>query len=113
MTENKKLDSFFWGGVLVWAGLVFGGEAMGILPQIGRVSEWSWVFLGAGLLSVILNLISQSSDVYENPTSSDWVWGGIFIFIGAGGFTTMKISWPLIIILVGVAMLVNAFYRRD
>ena len=112
MNESKKLDAYFWGVVLVWAGLVFGGEAMGLLPQIGDASSWSWVFLGAGLLSVVLNVISLSSDAFENPSTSDWVWGGIFILIGIGGFTALPISWPLIFILVGGAMLVNAFIRR-
>lgn len=112
MNENKKLDTYFWGGVLLWAGLVFGGEALGILPQIGSADSWSWVFLGAGLLSVALNLVSLSSEVYEDPSTWDWVWGVIFLLIGVGGFTTLDISWPIILILVGVAMLVKAFFRR-
>jgi len=99
--------------VLVLAGLVFGGDAAGLLPQIGSASTWSWVFLGAGLLSLALNVISLSSDAFEKSSTRDWVWGGIFILLGVGGFTTLNISWPLIIILVGIAMLANAFFKRD
>jgi len=113
MNENKKLDAIFWGAVLVWAGLVFGGEAMGMLPQFGSADPWSWIFLGAGVLSLALNFFSQSSDAYEDPSTSDWVWGGIFLIIGVGGFIKIDISWPLIIILVGAVMLVNAFISRD
>jgi len=86
---------------------------MGLLPQIGNASAWNWVFLGAGLLSLALNFISLSSDSFKKPSNSDWVWGGIFILIGIGGFTTLPISWPLIFILVGALMLVNAFIRRE
>ena len=113
MKDSKKLDSYFWGGVLLWAGLVFGGEAMGLLPQIGNATGWSWVFLGAGLLSIALNLVSLASETFEDPTTWDWIWGVIFALIGLGGFTKLDISWPLIIILVGVGILVKAFFRRE
>lgn len=109
----KRLDSYFWGGVLLWAGVVIGGESMGLLPQIGNASTWSWIFLGAGLLSIGLNLISLSSDTFADPTAWDWVWGVLFALIGAGGFTTIDISWPIIFIVIGVAMLVKTFFRRE
>ena len=54
MTERKSLDVYFWGGVLILAGLVFGGGSMDLLPQIGDADAWGWVFLGAGLLSLSL-----------------------------------------------------------
>ena len=32
-TEEKKyLDAIFWGGVLIWAGLIFGADYFGYLP---------------------------------------------------------------------------------
>ena len=113
MKDNKRLDAYFWGGVLLWAGLVFGGEAMGMLPKIGNASSWSWIFLGAGVLSIALNLVSLSSESFSDPTGWDWVWGGIFALIGLGGFTTIDISWPIIFIVIGVAMLVKTFFRRE
>ena len=109
----KRLDSYFWGGVLLWAGLVFGGETMGMLPKIGNASSWSWIFLGAGVLSIGLNLISLSSDTVADPTTWDWVWGVLFALIGVGGFTTINISWPIIFIVIGTAMLVKTFSRRE
>jgi hypothetical protein len=113
MKDDKKLDGYFWGGVLLLAGLVFGAEAMGFLPQIGNASGWSWVFLGAGLLSVVLNFISLSSSTYEDPSAWDWIWGVIFLLIGLGGFTALDISWPIILILIGLGMLIKAFFRKE
>ncbi len=112
MTDKKKLDAYYWGGVLLWAGLVFGAESLGFLPKIGNADAWSWVFLGAGLYSLVGNLFRMSSDAYSNPSTGDWVWGGIFTILGVGGFTALPISWPLIIILVGVVILVSAFIDR-
>jgi hypothetical protein len=113
MKDDKKLDGYFWGGVLLLAGLIFGAEAIGFLPQIGNASSWSWVFLGAGLLSIVLNFISLSSSTFEDPTTWDWVWGVIFLLIGVGGFTTVDISWPIILILIGLGMLIKAFFRKE
>ena len=113
MTVTKRLDAYFWGGVLVLAGLVFFGESMDVLPQIGNASAWSWIFLGAGVLSLVLNLISYSSETYEKPSGWDWFWGGLFFVIGLGGFTKVDISWPVIIILIGLGMLVKAFVNRE
>jgi hypothetical protein len=113
MKDNRRLDAYFWGGVLLWAGLVFGAEAMGMLPKIGNASSWSWIFLGAGALSIALNLVSLASETLANPTTWDWIWGVLFVLIGVGGFTTIDISWPIIIIVIGVALLVRAFFRRE
>jgi hypothetical protein len=113
MNEKRSLDTYFWGGVLVLAGLLFGGESLGILPNIGNASAWSWLFLGAGLLSLVLNLVSLSSDSFSDPSTWDWIWGIVFILIGVGGFTTVDISWPLILLLVGVVMLAKALLRRE
>lgn len=112
MTNKKKLDAYYWGGVFLWAGLIFGAESLGILPKIGDADAWSWVFLGAGLYSIAGNFFRMTSENYSNPSTWDWIWGAVFAVIGLGGFTTVSISWPLIIILVGVAILVNAFFDR-
>jgi hypothetical protein len=113
MSEKKKLDAYYWGGVLLWAGLVFGAESLGFLPQIGSADAWSWVFLGAGLYGLAGSIFRRASDNYSNPSTWDWAWGGIFTILGLGGFTTVNISWPLIIILVGVVILGNALFDRS
>ena len=71
----KRLDAFFWAGALIWAGLIFATEALGFLPQIGQANAWSWIFLGAGVLGLVLNAISQTSMTYSSPTAWDWGWG--------------------------------------
>jgi hypothetical protein len=35
---RKRIETIYWAGVFFWAGLVFGAEALGILPQIGGAS---------------------------------------------------------------------------
>jgi hypothetical protein len=112
MTGNKKLDAYYWGGVLLWAGLMFGAESMGILPQIGNANAWSYVFLGAGLFAIAFNVFRISSGTHTRPSTWDWIWGVVLTVLGLSGFTALPVSWPLIIILVGVVILGNAFFDR-
>ncbi len=109
----RRLEAFYWGGVILWAGLVFGADTLGFLPQIGQADAWSWIFLGAGVFATLGNLYRVSTPDYPNPTSWDWVWGGIFLILGLGGFTAFNMSWPLILVLVGVVILGKALFRRQ
>ena len=113
MNTSKKMDAYFWGSVLIWAGLVFWGDSVGMLPKVAQLGAWSWIFLGAAVISLGLNLYSLSSDAYQAPDTGDWIWSGIFLILGLGGLTSVDITWPLIIILIGAGMLVNSLVRRD
>ena len=108
-----RLDVYFWAGALIWAGLVFGASSMGILPQIGQSNAWSWVFLGAGALGLVLNYLSQSSPAYSNPTSWDWGWAIVFFLIGAAGFISFNVPGWLFLIGIGVLILLSAVRRRE
>ena len=112
--EDKKFpDAIFWGGVMLWAGLIFGAEYFGLLPQIGEASAWSWIFLGAGLYGLLLNVFRLATDTYRNAATWDWIWATIFIIVGAAGFLAINVPWWLILILIGVVILGSALIRRD
>jgi hypothetical protein len=111
--KPKRLDVFFWAGALIWAGLIFAADSLGFLPQIGQANSWSWIFLGAGLLGLVLNAISQASDNYANPTAWDWGWSVVFLLIGAAGFVSFNIPGWLFLIAIGAAILISALRPRD
>ena len=110
--EKKYVDAVFWGGVLLWAGLIFGADALGYLPQIGQANEWSWIFLGAGLYGLVINFIRVTSDSFSNPSTWDWVWAVIFMIIGLAGFIAISVPWWLILILIGAVILGSALRAR-
>ena len=111
--ENKYLDAMFWGGSLLWAGLVFGLDAFGYLPQIGEASSWSWVFLGMGVYGLLLNVIRLVSTDLSMASGWDWAWAIIFLLIGAAGFASVSVPWWLFLILIGVVIIVSALRGRD
>jgi hypothetical protein len=108
----RHLNTIYWAGVLIWAGLVFGAERLGYLPRVGQADAWSWVFFGAGLYGLLGAIWRTGSRRYPNPKTWDWIWAGILIVLGIGGSTSADITWPLIILLVGVALLASALFRR-
>jgi hypothetical protein len=110
--ERRQLKGLWWAFVLIWAGLIFGAESLDLLPQIGAGDVWSWIFTGAGLLGILGAIYRVATSDVPSPTTWDWVWGGFCLIIGLGGFTRLEISWPLILILSGVAVLASSFWNR-
>ena len=41
--KRQHLETLWWAGALIWAGLVFGADSLGLLPQIGQADAWNWV----------------------------------------------------------------------
>jgi hypothetical protein len=110
---RQRIETTYWAGVFLWAGLVFGADTLGILPQIAGASAWSWVFAGAGLLALLGNLYRASTSDWPDPVAWDYFWAGVLLIIGLGGFVDLEIAFPLILVFVGVVILVNLFVRRD
>ena len=109
--QLEYINAIYFGGVLVWAGVVFVIDSLGYLPQIGDSDAWSWIFLGAGLAALIGNLIRQASSSILNPTAFDYIFGAVLLAIGVGGFTSLYIALPLVLVLVGGAILFSAIFR--
>ena len=111
--QRKRLESFWWGAVILWAGLVLIADYLDILPEIREASVWSWIFLGAGLLGLVGAIIRAVSADLPKPTGWDYFWSGLFIIFGASGFFGDWITFPLALILIGVAILANLIFRSD
>lgn len=105
------INAIYFGGVLLWAGIVFAADSLGYLPQIGFSSAWSWFFLGAGLFSLVGSLIRQVSPSILNPSAFDYLFGAVLLAIGIGGFTSLYIALSLLLVLVGGAILYSVISR--
>ena len=109
---RKRAERLWWAGALIWAGLVFGVESLGLLPQVGGANAWSWVLLGAGLYGLTSNLYYVRPASPYKPTTWDWIWSGGLALLGLSGFTTINISWPLVLILAGTAIFISQYLGR-
>ncbi|HSG16162.1 MAG TPA: hypothetical protein VLE70_07560 [Anaerolineae bacterium] len=111
--ERSRLESLWWAGALIWAGLVFAADSLGQLPQIGESDAWTWVFLGAGLYGMLGNLYRIANSNSPNPTAWDHIWSAGLLIIGLAGMPPVDIFWPLILVLVGVVILAETLFRRS
>jgi len=109
---RKRLEAIWWAGALIWAGLVFAADSLGLLPQIGESDAWSWVFFGAGPFGMLGNLYRVASPSSPNPTAWDTIWAGGLLIIGLAGMSPVDIFWPLILVLVGAVILVETLFQR-
>ena len=109
---RHRLQTLFWASVLIWAGIVFTLESTGWLPQLGHAGAWSWVFFGAGVLALVGALWQGLSPAHKRPGVGNYISGGILIIIGLSGFIAIKITWPLVLLAVGVILFGNALIRR-
>ena len=110
--ESRRLQAIYWAGVLIWAGAVFTAESTGHLPQVGTAGAWSWVFFGAGLYALVGALWREASPKLAGATIGDYVWAGVLIIIGLGGFVSLKITWPLVLLSIGLGLLAHALLGR-
>jgi hypothetical protein len=111
--ERKRGEALYWAAVLIWAGLVFGADNLGVLPQVGGMDAWNWVFFGAGLLALVGCIRRLSLPDRAHPTMWDYVWAGVLMIVGLSGLTTLEIGFPLILLLIGVALLATSVVAVD
>ena len=112
-TMTKRIKGIYWATVFIWAGLVFGADSLGMLPQVGGATAWSWVFTGAGMLSLLGNIVRVSSPDWPDPLAWDYIWAATLLIVGLGGFINVDIAFPLVLILVGIVFFGNLLFDRD
>jgi len=122
--QQDPLSSLVWALILIWAGLVFLGENLGLLDaivaesiQIGdatieQVSTWSMIFLGAGVLIFVEALIRTFVPAYRSSTGGNFFLAAVFLGIGLGGLVGYSLVWPFILIAMGLAALASALIRK-
>ena len=110
--ERKRSEGLWWAGALIWSGLVFAADSLGYLPEVGGAGAWSWVFLGAGLYGLLLDIYALIAEDRPKPRAFDWIWSGGLSILGLAGFTTINLLWPLILVVAGGAILFNLYLRR-
>ncbi len=123
--RRDPLSALIWGAILVWAGIVFLAVNLGWVDALFRSSQifpglpgmfypeaWGLVFVGAGLIVLVGVVIRLAVPAYRAAVGGSVIFGLILIGIGLGNMFGWDVTWPLIIIGIGVLVLVRAFLRR-
>jgi hypothetical protein len=111
--ERRNIDARYWGGVLLWAGMIFVIDTLDRLPQIGRADAWSWVFLGAGVYGLVMIYRHATQAQGFRPTWWDYVWSGFVTIVGLSGFFGVDLFWPLVLIVAALALLGKTWLPQE
>jgi hypothetical protein len=93
------------------------------LPQIGESSQWSdewwfWIFIGAGVWALLINIFRLTSADWPNPDGSDYFWTAVLLLVGIGGAFDFdfdidgSIIAAVVLVGLGALMLANTLRQR-
>lgn len=125
--RRDPLGSIIWAVILIWAGLVFLGNSLGLFNNFpsgfglpfsnnfdwgAGTGAWTIVFIGAGIIVLAEAVIRLMVPAYRRPIGGTLVFAFILIGIGLGNIFSWNVIWPLIVIAIGLSVLLGGFWRR-
>lgn len=111
--QRDPLGSAVWAVILIWAGLAFLAETMGLLARLNipRLGAWDLILIGAGLVVLAEAIIRVLVPAYRRPVTGALILAFVLLTIGIGGVIGGEIVWPIVLIAVGAAILLRIFLR--
>jgi len=100
-----------WAIILIWAGVALLAENIGLLARFERLDIWGLIFIGAGVimfLEVVIRLLVPS---YRRPVGGTLVFAVVLVGLGLNNLFGWELTWPLILIAIGVGILLRGFLR--
>lgn len=110
-TGGDALGPLIWGLIIIWAGLALIAANLGTFPWLTWYNVWALIFLGAGLLFLLEVVIRLVMPAYRRPLAGRLILAFVALAIGAGGYVGWEITWPLVIVGIGLAIIVGVFLR--
>jgi len=123
--RRDPLGTLVWAAILIYAGLVFLADNLGVLDALYRVlpfegegpgflagGAWTVVLFGAGVILLAEVLIRLLVPTYRQPVTGTLILAAILIGSSLGNLFGWELVWPLIIIAIGLGVLLRAFMRR-
>lgn len=107
--HERRASGIFWGMVLILLGIVFFLSAQGWLPW---GDWWQYFLIGLGLIFLAESLMRYSGNTSMRPRFGRVIAGLVLILIGLVFLMGIGNWWPLILIVVGLAIMVNVWLRK-
>ncbi len=110
--RRDPLSAIVWAAVLIWAGIVFLADNLGLFALPEKLQSWGIVFIGAGLIVLLEALVRVLMPEYRRPVLGTIIFGVVLIGVGLGDLVSWVLIGPLALIAVGVAILLRGFLGR-
>jgi len=110
--RHNPLGAAIWALILIWAGIVFLAQNLGLLTGFEMLSPWSLVLAGAGVLLLLEVLVRLVVPEYRRPVIGTLIVGLVLLAAGLGSLQNWDLLWPILLIAAGVALLLGFITRR-
>jgi hypothetical protein len=110
-TGGDALGPLVWGLIIILTGLVLAAANLGMYPWLTWENAWSYIFLGAGLLFLLEIVLRMLMPTYRRPIRGRIILAFVALAIGLGGLVGWELTWPFVIIAVGLAIIVGVLIR--
>jgi hypothetical protein len=107
---GDALGPIIWGLIIIFAGLALVAVNLRTFPFLTWENVWALILIAAGLLLLLEVVIRVVIPTYRRPVGGRLILVCV-LFIIAGGWTKLEITWPLILVAIGVAIIVGALLR--
>jgi len=108
---GDALGPLVWGLIIILAGLAFAAVNLGLYPWLSWENVWSFIFIGAGVLFLLEVILRILMPAYRRPVRGRIILAFVALAIGLGGLIGWEITWPLVLIAVGLAIIIGVFVR--
>ncbi|MGQ9494451.1 MAG: hypothetical protein ACUVR2_11960 [Anaerolineae bacterium] len=108
---RDPVSGVLWALFLIAVGVILLAESQGFITweQFGGV--WNLIFLAAGLMLLVEAVVRLLIPAYRRPVLGTLIGGIVLIAIGLGGITGFNLTFPLILIGIGLAILLGGLLR--
>ena len=100
---SDRLSKFVWGGVVLWAGIVF-------MLKLGEPVPW--IASGAGALLLAEVAARLVIPEFRTKPGARMVFGVVLLAFGLGTVVGITNWWPVILIGIGISLLLNHMANR-
>ncbi len=108
---GDALGPLIWGLIVILAGAALLAANLGTFPWLAWDNVWSIIFVGAGLLFLLEVVIRLLLPAYRRPIRGRIILAFAALAIGLGGIVGWELTWPLIVIAIGLAIIAGVFLR--
>jgi hypothetical protein len=117
-TEKYRRDpigGIFAAAILIWLGLVFLAENLGLLPRFGELEVGHWIAMGIGGLLLVEAFVRLTSAEHRRNVTGRLIFGGILLLLGLSGALALDFEtiWPAFLIVIGLFLLARVFFWRQ
>ncbi len=109
--RRDPVSGIVWAAILIWAGLVLLAENLGVLLRLEPLTAWGIIFIGAGVILLLEAAFRVLVPAYRRRVTGTVILGVVFLAIGLGDVVSLNVVWPLILIVLGGAILLRAVFR--